>query len=196
MEVSIKYQLITAFLSIFLGAFIGVIYDMFKIFRILSGLEFSNKLENKISKLKLPIINQTIKKKKSKLNKIKRYVIYILWDLLFFIVIIPIVQIFVYAASSGIVRWYIALGGFIGFIVYYFTLSKLTTPVYEYILLFIKIFFAYIYYFIKLPLKKLFILIINKYNKFKRNKEKKREERQNKEKENMRKVLLATGKTK
>lgn len=195
MEVSIKYQLITALLSIILGAFIGLIYDMFKIFRILSGLEFSNKLQNKISSLKLPIIKQLRVNKNNKFSNAKRYSLYLLWDLLFFIVIIPIVQIFVYATSSGIVRWYIFIGAFLGFLIYYFTLSKLIAPIYEYILLGFKIIFAYAFYFIRLPLKRLFSMINGKIDSIKENKRNKRALKINKEKESRRQVLFTTGKS-
>lgn len=196
MEVLIEYQLLTTLFSIILGVFIGLIYDMFKILRILSGLDFSKKVHNKILKLKLPLIKQIIAVKNNKFNHTMRSILYLIWDLLFFITIIPIVQIFVYATSSGIARWYIFAGGFLGFVLYYYTLSKLISPLYEYLLLTIRIIFAYGIYFIKLPLKKLFYIVKANLNKKIENRKIKQQSRDKKKKENERQILTSYGKNK
>ena len=107
MEISIKYQLITTLFSVVLGLFIGLIYDCFKITRRFLLDEISVALQNKVCKINFPLIKLNFNRKKF---KFKHKFTYFTLDILFFIVIIPIVQIFIYAASNGIVRWYIFLG--------------------------------------------------------------------------------------
>ena len=84
---------------------------------------------------------------------------------MYFISITPLFAIFTYAFSNGIVRWYIILFAFIGFILYYFTVGKLLNPVYEYILFLIKIFFEYVKFGIMFPFKKLKKYVKTKVNK-------------------------------
>ncbi len=195
MEISIKYQLITALLSVFIGVFIGLIYDAFKIFRILSGLEFSSKLQKRIETIKLPII-KGLKIKNTKFSKIKRKILYVLWDLLFFVVITPIMQVFIYATSSGVVRWYIILGAFLGFIIYYFTVSKIVSIVYEYTLLVLKIIFSYITYFIRLPFNKLILVLKIKLKKHKEKLANKKTSKKKKTNTGMRQKIVSYGKCK
>lgn len=193
MEVSIKYQLITTLFSVCMGFVIGMIYEIFKIFRILSGLEFSNKLQSRIETIKLPII-KGLKIKNGKLGKIKRKILYFIWDLLFFIVITPIMQIFIYATSSGVVRWYIILGSFLGFLIYYITISKIISKLYEYVLLIVKIIFAYIMYFFKLPFNKLIFVMNNKVIKLKKKRKMKKALYKKEEIQNRKNIIISTGK--
>ena len=99
MEISIRYQLISTLLSVGIGIVIGMIYDIFKFFRILSGLEFSSRIQDKVESLKLPII-KNIKMKKGKFSDIKEKILYFIWDLLFFIAITPVMQIFIHVSSE------------------------------------------------------------------------------------------------
>ena len=58
MEISIKYQLITTLISLAMGVFIGLIYEFFKILRILFGLELNNRVAEKIEKIRFPLIKK------------------------------------------------------------------------------------------------------------------------------------------
>lgn len=191
MEISIIYQLLTLIYSVILGEFIGLIYDCFKIIRKFSLGDISLKLKNKINKIKFPLIN--IKFDSNKI-RIKHKITYFITDLLFFIFITPIMQIFIYAFSNGIVRWYIFLGVLIGFISYYFTLSKITIFIYEIFALMIKIFFLYLLLFIKFPVLKLKKMLKKIYMNIKSKFKTKKEVKKFNIKESKHNVLLQTGK--
>ena len=62
MEISIKYQLLTTFLSVILGLFFGVIYDWFKIIRKFLIGSISKKLISIINRIKFPLITVNFKK--------------------------------------------------------------------------------------------------------------------------------------
>ena len=188
MEISIKNQLITMLFSIILGMFIGLIYDIFKILRLMTGLELSPKMQNKLNKIRLPLI---VKKNNKKSNNTKKYILYIIWDILFCIAITPIIQIFVYATSFGIFRWYILIGIALGFTCYYYTVSKIIAPVYEFILLGIWVVFKYILYFIKLPIIQIEQAIKNKPISIRKEKQSKRK-KDNKSRE----IVLSMGENK
>lgn len=164
MEISIKIQLLTALYSIVLGVFIGLIYDCFKIFRKFLLFEVSEKLKSFIKKIKLPLISLNFHGENL---KTRHKLTYLILDILFFIVITPIMQIFVYAFSNGIVRWYIILGTFVGFIIYYFSVSKIVLSVFEFILLIFKILLSYLLFFIKLPINKCKRILYRKISNFK-----------------------------
>ncbi|MBQ4510579.1 MAG: spore cortex biosynthesis protein YabQ [Clostridia bacterium] len=159
MEISIKYQLLTSLFSIIIGMYICSIYDCFKIIRNFINGEISHKLKNNVLKLKLPLIN--LKFKEKSLNRFQK-AIYIVFDLLFFICITPIMLIFVHDFSNGIVRWYIIIGATFGFVLHYFTISRFIVVIYECIAIFIKILISYLFFFIKLPISKLIIISKNK----------------------------------
>ena len=195
MEILIKNQLITALFSVFIGIAIGVIYDIFKIFRILSGLDFSNKFQEKIEALALPVIKK-IKIKKEKKLSIKDKILYFWWDLLFFIAITPIMLIFIYATSSGVVRWYIIGGAFLGYIIYYLTVSRLISVMCEYIAFIIKIIFAYAIHFLKLPFKKLMLALKRKIISFKKKVKAKKMVSEKNETRNKREVVFLSGRIK
>lgn len=195
MEISIRYQLISTLLSVGIGIVIGMIYDIFKFFRILSGLEFSSRIQDKVESLKLPII-KNIKMKKGKFSDIKEKILYFIWDLLFFIAITPVMQIFIHVSSSGIVRWYIIIGALLGYIIYYFTISKVISVIYEYILLAIKIILTYIMFFVKLPLEKFRSILINELKKLTNERKIKKATRKKIKMENKRNIIYISGKRK
>lgn len=189
MEISIRYQLLTTLYSSILGVFIGLIYDYFKTFRKFILGEISLKLQDSIKKINFPLIKLSFNNNKVKL---KHKITYFIVDLLFFVSIIPIMQIFVYAFSNGIVRWYIFFGVIIGFICYYFTLSKIILFVYEICAVIIKIFFKYFLFFVEFPMKKIKVFVLKKYinlkNKIKKENEKSKIDKTNQD------ILFQTGK--
>ena len=191
MEISIKYQLLTMLYSSILGLFIGLIYDVFKIVRKLINGEISNKTKNKLEKIKFPLINVQFKGENL---KIKEKTVYFIVDILFFVVVTPVMQIFIYTFSSGIVRWYIFLGVFIGFMIYYVSVSRIIIIMYEYIAFFIKVLLSYLIYFIKLPFDKIIKILKEKHKKKIEHRKLLKREKILKEKEENKKVLILSGK--
>ena len=187
MEISIKYQLISTMYSIILGFFTGLIYDWMKILRKLLIGEISSKTQQKILKIKFPLIN--LKFNDLSLNFRKKSA-YFIFDILFFLILTPIMLIFTYVVSNGTLRWYIIVGTFIGFLCYYYTISKIVLFVYEYVIVILKIFASYIIYFIKIPLSMLNLKIKRVFNRFIMKKKSKKEKKLATEKEENRQLLL------
>lgn len=152
MEISIKYQLLSTIYSIILGFFAGLIYDFTKILRKALIGDISLKVQHKFLKIKLPLIN--LRFNNFSLN-FRKKLVYFIFDILFFLILTPIMLIFTFAVSSGVLRWYIIIGALLGFICYYFTVSKIVIIIYEYIAVTIKIILLYFLHFFKIPLFKL-----------------------------------------
>jgi hypothetical protein len=191
MDVSIKNQLLTILFSLILGILFGLIYDIFKIVRMFIIGQISDRTKNIFLKIKLPLIK--LKFNCEKLN-VKEKIVYLIFDIMFFIVITPIMQIFIYAFSNGIVRWYIFLGAFIGSMIYYATISRINLIIYEYIFMLVKIILTYILHFIILPFKKISRIIKEKHNYKKERRKALNKEKRLKEIEENRKVLIIFGK--
>lgn len=184
MEVSIKSQLLAILYAVIFGLFLGVFYDFVRSARILivGSYDFKNKskfLNKKLSKLKT----------KETSVRSEKIVIFIT-DILYFILISPFAAIFMYATSSGIVRWYLFLGFGIGIIIYFFTLRRLIKPVYEAIIILIRLAFEYV----KRPLKRILNMLkdaLKKQRKKKKSKTKKKEKSKD-----SKQVILYIGKEK
>ncbi|MHC1694443.1 MAG: spore cortex biosynthesis protein YabQ [Eubacteriales bacterium] len=91
MGISITEQLTVFLYSLSVGAFICVLYDLFRILRMMFGA-----------------------------GKILLF----LEDLLFCLLATGIIIIFLFYANSGEIRWFAMAGAFIGFFVYYNTISR------------------------------------------------------------------------
>lgn len=189
MEVSIKSQLLATAYAIFFGLFLGIIYDFSRSIRVLITGSFDLKFKNNVVLKKLPLFKVICKNREEK--AVKPYkIITFFTDVLFFLLIIPFVAIFVYATSSGIVRWYLFLGFGIGIVIYFLTLRRLIRPIYE----LLTILFRLILEYIKFPFK---IALIRLNLKIKAQNEKRKIKIKKKEKnEEKKQVILYIGKIK
>ena len=189
MEIYISDQLTCIVYAILLGIFYGLIYDFLKHIRNF----FNNKLTIKALKEALDKRNNLFLKNINKINYKKTTLAYkiklFFWDLLFFIIITPITQIFIYATSFGIVRWYIFFAIGVGFMLYYVALSKLTRYVFEPIVFLFIILKEYI----KLPFKRLIKSLKYKAMLRKNKKQLKLKNREEMKKKTNRKELLCYG---
>lgn len=91
MEISITEQLTVFLYSLTVGAFICVLYDLFRILRMMFGAG---------------------------------KVLLFLEDLLFCLLATGVIIIFLFHANSGEIRWFAMAGAFIGFFIYYNTVSR------------------------------------------------------------------------
>jgi len=191
MEVYITEQLIAALYSVALGAFFGVVYDILKYIRHFFHATLTiNALKDKLNSIKSRLNKSAICKNKVKTST-KYKIEMFFWDILFFIIIIPISQIFVYATSFGIVRWYILFGMGIGFVMYSVIIAKITKFIFDPIVFALLVLMEAI----KTPIKKAKIHI--KSNRLKRIKNKKAlraKSKQNKAIINERQSLISVGK--
>lgn len=171
MEISIFDQLMAILYSLLLGAFIGNIYNAFKMIRVFIFGGMSEKLKNKLYNHCFPLIKKIPQPKNKNLSKRIELVFLIVWDILFFIVITPIIQIFTYVTSFGVVRYYIFIGMALGFIIYYFTIGKLFKAIYEHLFFALAILFEYVKY----PFKRLILALKKKILNAKEKAKEKRE---------------------
>ena len=102
----IENQFSVFLLSILFGVFLSLIYELFCSLGLLLNLRRAV-----INKKKIVFLTP---------RKAGKWLLAV-WDVLYFILIAPLVAIFLYIVNFGILRWYIAVGAIIGF-----TLSKIT----------------------------------------------------------------------
>lgn len=155
MEISIYNQLLTVIFSVVLGAFCGILYDLVKIFRKILVKEYNKKLINKQSKKQYKGISNPIFKRKSKKYKIYSYIITMLFDIFYFIILTPVFCIFTYIMNNGIVRWYIFVFSLIGFVLYKVSIGRISGSIIDSFSFQLRILILYLIKFIKIPLKKL-----------------------------------------
>ena len=91
-------------LSLFLGAILGLFYELYSFLGGILGFK-------------------SIKEEQTK-SKIRALLLFF-WDFLYFIIITPFCAIFLYGVNFGIVRWYILLCWLIGVVGYKVTLGVL-----------------------------------------------------------------------
>ena len=155
MEISIYNQLITVLFSLALGALCGILYDIVKISRNVLVPNYSEKFKIKQSNKQYKGINNPILKKISKKYKIYAYIIIMLSDIIYFILLTPVFCIFTHIMNDGIVRWYIFVFSLVGFIIYKISIGRFFGSIIDYFSFYLRILIQYLISFIKIPLKKL-----------------------------------------
>lgn len=115
MEISLGQQFSVALFSVMTGAFLGLIYDFFRIIRCLFGIKYGKILFKKIQS----------SESEKKISKPMESILMGITDLMYFAAATVIMCIFIYFVNNGIVRWYIYFGAVTGFILYYFTVGRI-----------------------------------------------------------------------
>ncbi|MGM9646338.1 MAG: spore cortex biosynthesis protein YabQ [Eubacteriales bacterium] len=165
MEVSLIQQLTVTVYSVFAGAVFGLLYDVLRISRIFLGINYVNKFTEKIKDIKLPLIENPMRKSAKKRDDKFKAVAVGIGDILYFLLITPMAVVFTYQVNDGNIRWYLLFGMVAGFALYYFTVGKIIISVSEYIVFFIKTVFYYLSYFILRPIKKGALFLLCKIKK-------------------------------
>lgn len=155
MEISIKYQLITTVAAIIFGFVLGITYEIIRFFRIMITGMYNSGIVNRIYLKNCAHINNGTN------LSIKTRIVYFLFDVIFFVLIAPPVLVFIFATSSGIVRWYICFGFCAGFTVYLITLKRLIRPLLEIVSATIKIALTKLYGHIKPFILKIKLALMN-----------------------------------
>ena len=102
----IYVQIFALINSLFLGAFLCLIYDCFSFFAVIIGVKQGGG-GKRISKLSVPFKDTFVKKAAQ-----------LVLDLIYFVAITPVCAIFLYSVNFGIFRWYYAVMATIGVISY------------------------------------------------------------------------------
>ncbi|MBE6664378.1 MAG: hypothetical protein E7602_07795 [Ruminococcaceae bacterium] len=177
MEILIEKQLLTIFNAFFLGIFSGVIYQFFKAleFPLIKSYSSNFVLKNKDKTFK-NFKNPLTKKDK---KRIQNKIFQVMLDVLYFIALTPIFAIFFYEMNNGIIRWYVFVFSFIGFLIFEKTIGKIIKKTLEYIGFYIEILFSF---------------IINKFEKLLKHMFKRKPRVKRVKKENKKQVLVSFGK--
>ncbi|MBE6715192.1 MAG: hypothetical protein E7575_07970, partial [Ruminococcaceae bacterium] len=118
---------VTAY-SLFMGVFLGVLYDCIRLTRILCGIGSYSRAVSGLYKKQLPFIKN---RRISAAPRRKNMILLFLGDILYALLCSASYSLFLFHAIRGQVRWYFLLASAIGFFLYYFTVSKLVLSILE-----------------------------------------------------------------
>lgn len=149
MEISIADQLLDVLLSILIGVFLGLVNEIINSIRNILGVFEENQSLKKLENMNFPKIQNPLKRK---VRKGSKGIILFFSDLLFFLITTLVLMIFIYHINDGIVRWYILLGAFLGFLLYKLLASKALNPIFSHITFWINIGLSYCLFFIFYPI--------------------------------------------
>lgn len=188
MEISISKQLLTVLLSIVLGLFCGVIYDLFKVFRVVITHNYDEKVAVKLKEKQFKKITNPVMSKESKSHKIINQIVVSLTDIIYFLTLLPVFCVFTYVTNEGQFRWFIFVFALLGAIAYKKSFGRLNGLVIAYFGFYFSVLIAHLLYFLKIPIKMLNSKIKNYLLNKKAEKKVKNRESTNKE------LLISFGK--
>ena len=148
------WQAIATLIAIVVGAGVGLIYDGIRLSRAIIGIRYTDRLSRRFFAVHFPLIG-TLPQREAPQRKRREFFISLyvaMGDVLFFLLASVATVVFLYHANDGIVRWYLLLGLFLGFLLYYVTVGKITVNIFEVITLSLRILLAYVAYFTVRPL--------------------------------------------
>ena len=132
-------------IAIVCGAFLGAVYDIFRIARIASSRDDS------IRKSK----STDVRKRKRRLpERITEYILLFLEDLVFSLIVAFSVILFIYKFNGGISRFYILFSIGLGFLLYHLTLGKLVIKCSTAIIHFVKTLLLFVFNATVTPIKR------------------------------------------
>ena len=157
-EVSFLEYTKAFFYSVLVGVLFGIIYDFFRITRIIiTGRTGHTKLTLLFDKALVRIPNVKTSNKNSTIKRLIRkfYFVFVFFeDILFFLITALIMTVFLYQVNYGQLRLYLYAGAVIGFLVYYNTIGRLCTFVSGVALSLIKLMCAAFIGYVFIPLFK------------------------------------------
>lgn len=148
------WQAVATLIAIVVGAGVGLIYDGIRLSRAIVGIRYTDRLSRRFSAVYFPLIG-ILPQKEAPQRKRREFFICLyvaMGDVLFFLLASVATVVYLYHANDGIVRWYLLSGLFLGFLLYYFTVGKITVNLFEVITLTLRLLLAYIAYFTVRPL--------------------------------------------
>ena len=153
MEVFISQQFTVLLYACVLGVFLGVLYDVFRIMRVMMGVKYAGIVKKTTDRIKLPKIESFVRRTgEGKISVKMREIGIAAGDVAFFFLAGIAMCIFIYWSNNGKFRFFALAGAAAGFSLYYFTLGKLIIMLSEYICFFLRAAFGYILYFTLTPL--------------------------------------------
>lgn len=150
-----SWQALATLWAAVVGACLGVVYDGIRLTRAAVGISYSRRFEARLAAVRLPFLGVLpTEKRPPRRRKALLLSLYVaVGDVLFFLVAAFALTVFLYHANNGIPRWYLLAGMAIGFLFYYFTVSRLTTLISEPFRFACRALAAYGDYFLLRPLR-------------------------------------------
>ena len=148
-----RWQVIATLLALVVGAGVGLIYDGIRLSRAIVGVRYSNQFSRRFSAFRFPLIG-IVEPREAPLRKRREFFLglYVaMGDVLFFLLASVATVVFLYHANNGIVRWYLLAGLFLGFVLYYVTIAKITINLFEILTFVLRVLLAYASYFTVRP---------------------------------------------
>lgn len=148
------WQAVATLIAIVVGAGVGLIYDGIRLSRAIVGIRYTDRLSRRFSTVHFPLIG-ILPQKEAPQRKRREFFISLyvaMGDVLFFLLASVATVVYLYHANDGIVRWYLLSGLFLGFLLYYVTVGKITVNLFEVITLAFRVLLAYVAYFTVRPL--------------------------------------------
>lgn len=153
MNVSMTWQATATLWSVVIGASLGVLYDLFRLSRALVGVRYSDRFSARLAAVRLPLIGcMPSNREPRKRGEFFRNLYVAIGDVIFFLCASVVVTVFLYHINNGILRWYLAAGMIFGFVLYYFSVGKLTVLLSEPFAFAVHSLFRYLAYFTYRPL--------------------------------------------
>jgi len=136
LSMPLSEQTVVFLRAVFMGMFCGAIYDIFRITRIIIGVQYRNSPKSK-KIAKDPPLLERLPKMSEKAVRIARNITVVLGDMLFSLVCGVVLSVFIYRYCSGIIRFYVFLGSVLGFAAYYNSIGRFVIFVSDKIVFFI-----------------------------------------------------------
>ncbi len=141
---SVSEHLAVTFYSLIMGLFLGVLYDLVKLTRIFFKIGSCSRITEILCAKKLPIIGDlTPPNTNRECDSATVRAVYFIGDILYAVISAAFYSLFLFHAIRGHVRWYFIVASAIGFFLYYFSVSKLVLCIFEVIMYFVRVVFAY-----------------------------------------------------
>ena len=173
MYVYLKDQFLFLTASFVVGIFLGSVYDIFRIFRIMRGHKYSDCFSplKKLDRLSVLYKYNNFRKSFQKNIFIKRIDLFFVFieDILYSIILIVTLLILIYGGNYGIARSFSFCAIIVGFVLYRFTIGRVFILVFEYLLYFFGAILFLVFYpiafFIKKTSKMIYKSILLIYNR-------------------------------
>lgn len=148
MEIYIREQLLGALYSLAVGVFLAVLYDVFRVSRMMFGLRPGGA---GTPRRVLPLVGDVVKDRTH--GRIFSGVFVFVGDILYFMAATAVYVVFVFHAGDGANRWFFSLGALSGFLLYFFTVGKLVMRFCGVIRFVLCAFLAYTVFILLFPLR-------------------------------------------
>lgn len=153
MGISVERQFAALLYAVYTGAFFGVLYDLVRIIRVLSGVSEYTAAGKRLYACALPLIGLVRSTASSSNYRFGRWIALFVSDLIFGTAAGCVFSVFLYYAASGCFRWFYLLGCGLGFCFYYLTIGRLVMLSSEVIVFALKTVLRYLVWLLCVPVR-------------------------------------------